>query len=44
LRPNRDLIAIVLTQGTNFFFNGARNRFWREVYAEMAARPRIPRL
>ena len=34
--PNRDLIAIVMTQSTDFLFNGARDRFWRELYTATA--------
>jgi CubicO group peptidase (beta-lactamase class C family) len=35
--PNRDLISIVMTQSTDYLFNGARDRFWRELYAATAS-------
>lgn len=31
--PNRDLISIVMTQSADYLFNGARDRFSRELYA-----------
>ena len=34
--PNRDLISIVMTQSTDYLFNGARDRFWRELYTATA--------
>jgi CubicO group peptidase (beta-lactamase class C family) len=34
--PNRKLIAIVMTQSSNFLFNGALDAFWRGVYAATA--------
>jgi CubicO group peptidase (beta-lactamase class C family) len=30
--PNRDLISIVMTQSSDYLFNGARDQFWRELY------------
>ena len=35
--PNRDLISIVMTQSTDYLFNGARDRFWRELYTATAS-------
>jgi CubicO group peptidase (beta-lactamase class C family) len=35
--PNRQLISIVMTQSTDFLFNGALDQFRREVYAATAA-------
>jgi CubicO group peptidase (beta-lactamase class C family) len=34
--PNRKLVAIVMTQSSDFLFNGALNQFWRGVYAATA--------
>jgi CubicO group peptidase (beta-lactamase class C family) len=34
--PNRDVISIVMTQSSNFLFNGARDRFRAAVYAATA--------
>ncbi len=34
--PNRDLIGIVMTQSTDYLFNGARDRFWHELYTATA--------
>lgn len=34
--PNRNLISIVMTQSTDYLFNGARDRFWSEVYTATA--------
>ena len=34
--PNRDLISIVMTQSSDYLFNGARDRFWRELYTATA--------
>lgn len=34
--PNRKLIAIVMTQSSNFLFNGGLDAFWRGVYAAAA--------
>jgi CubicO group peptidase (beta-lactamase class C family) len=34
--PNRKLIAIVMTQSSNFLFNGGVDAFWRGVYAAAA--------
>jgi CubicO group peptidase (beta-lactamase class C family) len=34
--PNRRLIAIVMTQSSNFLFNGGLDAFWRGVYAATA--------
>jgi CubicO group peptidase (beta-lactamase class C family) len=34
--PNRDLIGIVMTQSTDYLFNGARDEFWRELYTATA--------
>jgi CubicO group peptidase (beta-lactamase class C family) len=31
--PSRDLIAIVMTQSSDFLFSGALDAFWRSVYA-----------
>jgi CubicO group peptidase (beta-lactamase class C family) len=30
--PNRDLVAIVMTQSSDFLFSGAQEEFWRGVY------------
>jgi CubicO group peptidase (beta-lactamase class C family) len=30
--PNRDLVAIVMTQASDFLFSGAHEEFWRGVY------------
>jgi CubicO group peptidase (beta-lactamase class C family) len=30
--PKRDLISIVMTQSSDYLFNGARDRFWGELY------------
>jgi CubicO group peptidase (beta-lactamase class C family) len=35
--PNRQLISIVMTQSTDFLFNGALDQYRREVYAATAA-------
>lgn len=32
--PNRDLVGIVMTQSADFLFSGARESFWRAVYAK----------
>jgi CubicO group peptidase (beta-lactamase class C family) len=34
--PKRDLISIVMTQSSDYLFNGARDRFWRELYTATA--------
>lgn len=34
--PGKDLIAIVMTQSSDFLFNGALDEFWRGVYAATA--------
>ena len=34
--PSRDLVAIVMTQSSDFLFSGARERFERSVYAASA--------
>ena len=34
--PNRNLISIVMTQSSDFLFNGARDRFWTELYTATA--------
>jgi CubicO group peptidase (beta-lactamase class C family) len=34
--PNRKLIAIVMTQSSDFLFNGGLDEFWRGVYAAAA--------
>jgi CubicO group peptidase (beta-lactamase class C family) len=34
--PNRRLIAIVMTQSSNFLFNGGLDAFWRGAYASTA--------
>ncbi len=34
--PNRKLIAIVMTQSSDFLFNGGLDAFWRGVYAATA--------
>lgn len=34
--PGKDLIAIVMTQSSDFLFNGALDEFWRGVYAASA--------
>jgi hypothetical protein len=31
--PNRDLIAMVMTQSTDFLFSGPLDTFWRLLYA-----------
>jgi CubicO group peptidase (beta-lactamase class C family) len=31
--PNRDLIAIAMTQSSDFLFSGTRDAFWKAVYA-----------
>ena len=34
--PRRDLVAIVMTQSSDFLFSGALDAFWRSVYAAIA--------
>jgi len=34
--PDRNLLSIVMTQSSDFLFNGTRDQFWRELYAAMA--------
>ena len=34
--PDRNLLSIVMTQSSDFLFNGTRDRFWRELYAAIA--------
>ena len=34
--PNRNLIGIVMTQSTDYLFNGAQDRFWTELYTATA--------
>jgi hypothetical protein len=34
--PNRKLIAVVMTQSSDFLFNGGMEAFWRGVYAATA--------
>jgi len=34
--PNRKLVAIVMTQSSDFLFNGGLDAFWRGVYAATA--------
>jgi CubicO group peptidase (beta-lactamase class C family) len=33
--PDRELVAIVMTQSADFLFNGAMDEFWRTLYAEL---------
>jgi CubicO group peptidase (beta-lactamase class C family) len=33
--PNRGLVAIVMTQSSDFLFNGALDQFWRTLYEEL---------
>jgi CubicO group peptidase (beta-lactamase class C family) len=35
--PARNLVAIVMTQSSDFLFNGALDRFWRALYASLPA-------
>ena len=35
--PNRDLVAVVMTQSADFLFNGALDQFWRTLYAALPA-------
>jgi CubicO group peptidase (beta-lactamase class C family) len=35
--PARDLVAIVMTQSTDFLFSGALDQFWRNLYASLPA-------
>ena len=34
--PNREVIGIVMTQSTDFLFNGARDQFWRALYTAVS--------
>ena len=34
--PNRSLISIVMTQSTDFLFNGTRDKFWTQLYSATA--------
>jgi CubicO group peptidase (beta-lactamase class C family) len=38
--PARELVAIVMTQSSDFLFSGALEEFWRGVYAAVEATPR----
>jgi CubicO group peptidase (beta-lactamase class C family) len=33
--PSRNLVSIVMTQSSDFLFNGALDQFWRTVYEEL---------
>ena len=35
--PNRALVAIVMTQGSDFLFSGALDKFWQTLYQELPA-------
>lgn len=35
--PTRGLVAVVMTQATDFLFSGARDEFWRTLYTQLPA-------
>ena len=35
--PSKDLVAIVMTQSSDFLFSGALDQFWRTLYSELPA-------